>query len=109
MVKDLLSYGKREVQQIKTAVKENCAHAFELATDQLDTEVESYELGSGLERLITLLKEKVKSAQRWKKIQLLTLEAESWTIRKTIEELSVMEHGVKQARKLKKEKAYSQI
>ena len=53
---------EREVKQIKTAVKEKSAHAFQLSTDHLDTEVESSELCSHLERLITLLKEEVKNA-----------------------------------------------
>ena len=71
---------------------------------QTITEVESCEHCGHLERLITLLKEEVKNALRCKKILLLTLEAESWTTRKTVEELSVTEHVVTQGRKLKKEK-----
>ena len=82
-------------------MKEKYAHAFQVSTDNLDTEVESCEHYSHLERLITSLKEEVKKALRWKKIQLLALEAESWTTRKTIEEFSGTEHEVKQARKLK--------
>ena len=100
---------RERFKQIKAAVKEKCAQTFQLSTDDLDTEVESCECCSNLERLITLLKEKVRNAPWWNKIQLLSLEAESWTMRKTIEEFSATEHVVTRARKLKEEKAYSQI
>ena len=60
-------YGMRKVKQIKAAVKEKCAHAFQLSTDDLDTEAESSGLCSHLERLITLRKEEVKNALQRKK------------------------------------------
>ena len=65
--KGLLLYGMRKVKQIKTAVKEKCAHAFQVSTDDLDTEVESCERCSHLERIITLLKEELRTSRDGKR------------------------------------------
>lgn len=102
--KQRLSYGKRKVRQMNTAAKSKCMIALDLSEDALDTEAESCEHCNDLNRLIILLKEKVKNAPRREKIKLLTLVPESWTIKKTKHEFQVTEHLVKQARQLKKEK-----
>ena len=58
-----------------------------------------------MERLIVLIKEKLEISSPRDQIKILTLvPAESWSIKKTVQEFGVTEYKVKCARKLKKER-----
>ena len=59
---------------------------------------------SNCQRLVDLIKEKLTNCSNKRKIQMLTLAPEDWTIQKTVEFFNVSEHAVTQAGKLKKEK-----
>ena len=50
------------------------------------------------------IKEKLTDCSNDRKIQMLILAPEDWTIQKTVQFYNVSEHAVKQARKLKKQK-----
>src|SRR5206468_9562353 len=56
---------------------------------------------SDLDIVINLIKEKYKVSSKQKKIQLLTLAPESWTIRKTAEEFDATEYLVRKVRQFK--------
>ena len=60
--RDALSYGKRKVKQIKSAVKTKFACAFDLQREDLDSPLEEDTEDSceDLDRLMILLKEKLK-------------------------------------------------
>ena len=55
-------------------------------------------------KLVYSIKEKLKESDKERKIQLLKLVPDDWSIYWTIEFFNVSEYSVKQARKLKKEK-----
>ena len=55
-------------------------------------------------KLVNSIKEKLTDCSKEKKVQMLTLVPDDWTIQKTVDFFSVSQHVVKQARKLKKEK-----
>ena len=55
-------------------------------------------------KLVYSIKEKLKESGKERKIQLLKLVPDDWSIYKTMEFFNVSEYSVKQARKLKKEK-----
>ena len=91
---DKLSYGKRKVKQLHTAVNAKCAHALDLPVGEFEsTDDGDTESCRDLERLIALLKEKLKTATRQEKIKLLSLAPESWTQQKTLREFSVTTHN----------------
>ena len=54
-------------------------------------------------KLVNSIKEKLTDCSKEKKVQMLTLVPDDWTIQKTVDFFSVSQHVVKQARKLKKE------
>ena len=56
---------------------------------------------SDLDRLAELLKYKLKMSSTQKKVKILTLAPENWSISKTCNEIDVSEYLVKKARKLK--------
>ena len=55
-------------------------------------------------KLVYSIKEKLKESDKERKIQLLTLVPDDWSIYRTMEFVNFSEYSVKQARKLKKEK-----
>ena len=59
---------------------------------------------SDLDQLTELLKDKLKMSSTQKKLKILTLAPESWSISKTCNEFDVSKYLVKKARKLKNSK-----
>ena len=58
---------------------------------------------NGLDKLVVQVKEKFSVSSRNKKVKLLTLTPESWTVEKTTKNFEVSKYHVKKARYLKKE------
>ena len=58
---------------------------------------------NGLVKLVVQVKEKFSVSSRNKKVKLLTLIPESWTVEKTTKSFEVSKYHVKKARSLKKE------
>lgn len=71
--RDKLSYGKRKVKQLHTTVKAKCADALDLPIGEFESTDSDIETCRDLQRLIALLREKLKTATRQQKIKLLTL------------------------------------
>ncbi|MES9880157.1 MAG: hypothetical protein ABW185_04670 [Sedimenticola sp.] len=102
-----LSYGKRKVSQIKSAVSAKVAHVLDVEAEQLSKPIPHTTGCSDCDDmgiLVTLLKEKMQVSSRQKQVQLLTLTPHSWTIAQTVHEFNVSEYKVREARKLKKER-----
>lgn len=70
--RDKSSYGKRKVKQLNTAVKSKCAHALDLTMSEFEsTDDSDPETCKDLERLVALLKDKLKIATRQEKNQII--------------------------------------
>ncbi|XP_048845329.1 uncharacterized protein LOC125716737 isoform X3 [Brienomyrus brachyistius] len=103
--RDRISYAKRKLNQVHSAVKEKCARALNFPVDFLESLDEEKECQGckDLDRLLTLLKERVRSAPNHReKIKLLTLAPESWSQQQTAKEFGVTIYLVKRAREHKK-------
>jgi hypothetical protein len=105
-MRDRPSYGKRKIKQHSTVFKAKCAHVLDLSVGDLETTDSDNDKTScsDLDKLMLLVKDKIKVATKQEKIRLLTLVPESWSKCKTMQEFDVTEHLVKRARTLKKEK-----
>jgi hypothetical protein len=103
--RDKASYGKRKCSELQEVVSHDVAEC--LAVDlppPPEIPTQPCERCQDLDRLIDLLKEKIRISPSQKKVQMLTLAPSSWSISKTAQEFEVSEHKVKLARKLMKER-----
>jgi len=101
--RDKLSYGKHKIDQVEQLVTEKVSKVLNIPVVDLHdkTMPTCTSTSSDLDILINLIKETYKVSSKQKKIQLLTLAPESWTIRKTAEEFGATEYLVRKARQLK--------
>ena len=109
-----VSYGKRKIQQVHRKLEEKVgtiqsevAEVMSIASYDLSTNVnvpdnftELKEKAHDLDRLLFLMKEKIKNCTREKKIQILTMMPGSWSVKKAKEFFNVSAYIVRQARKL---------
>ena len=103
--------GKRKLKQATAAFSSKVASALQLQSSDLLEEKEPTKTSetlkqdsNDLKHLVNLMKEKVKASTRRRKIQILTLTPESWSIRKAAKEFQVSKKTIQKARKLKEEK-----
>ncbi len=104
-----LSYGKRKVSQIKSAVSAKVAHVLDVEAEQLSKPIPHTTGCSDCDDmgiLVTLLKEKDANLYHLGKSRFNCLHSQphSWTIAQTVHEFNVSEYKVREARKLKKER-----
>ena len=106
--KDKPGYGKRKIKEVREVLESKVASALSVDKSELDEnptlEDDDCSGCSDLDRLVQLVKEKIEISSQRKKVQLLTLAPESWSIAKCAAEFNVSEYQVKKARSLKKEK-----
>ena len=96
-----LSIGKRKIKDVTTKFKN--VESIALLESQLTENCGC----SNCQRLVASIKEKLADYSNNRKIKMLTLAQDEWTIQKTVEFLNVKEHAVNQAKKLKKKKVFS--
>ena len=85
-----------DVQQSKLESTENSI--------EVDSEQDMNQKANDLDKLVELMKEKLKVSNKREKIQILTLIPESWSLRKTAKELKVSKATARKARILREEK-----
>ena len=113
----LIQHGRKKLQQSKVAfnqkqdtIKSSIANLLEIEDNALNTssdgeaDKDMKTKANDLDRLMSLLKEKINISKSSDKIQLLTLVPTSWTYKRMVEEFSVTEYMVRCARKLLSEK-----
>ncbi|XP_049777645.1 uncharacterized protein LOC126175133 [Schistocerca cancellata] len=101
------SYFKRKVSSIEKTAKKAVSEAlkYDAQSSNDDEEDKSVvEKAKDFDVMISLMKEKISSVGRSRKIQILTLAPDSWSRNKVMKEFNVSEYMVRQARKLKSEK-----
>ena len=103
--------GKRKLKQTTAAFSSKVTSALQLQRSDLLEEKEptkSSEIveqeSNDLTHLVNLMKEKVKASTRRRKIQILTLTPESWSIRKAAKEFQVSKKTIQKAWTLKEER-----
>lgn len=107
--RDIVGYGKRKCREVQSAASSELASCLGVvASSIVPPVVQNVSSGEALcadmDRLVDLLKEKMKVSSRQKQVQILTLAPQSWSITKTVQEFQVSEYKVKLARTLLKEK-----
>ena len=95
-------YGKQKVKKIKKSLVGLVASAYD--TDENELLYYDSPECCDLDRLIELLKEKLKMNSTQEKVKILNLAPESWSTSKTCNEFDVSKYLVKKARKLKNSK-----
>ena len=71
---------------------------------EVDSEQDMSQKANDLDKLVELMKEKLKVSNKREKIQILTLTPESWSLRKTAKEFKVSKATARKARILREEK-----
>lgn len=101
--RDKLGYGKRKISQVEQIVKSKLSKVLKIPITDLHEKTTPVctTTSSDLETLMTLIKKKYEVSSKQKKLQLLTLAPESWTIKKTSEEFGATEYLVRKARELR--------
>ena len=103
--RDKLECGKQKVKKLETSMTNLVASALDIDPKKIISEKKQKCINcNDLDKLLDAIKEKVKISLNEKKVQLLTLTPDSWSIKKTCNAFSVSDHLVKKARKLKNEK-----
>jgi hypothetical protein len=116
--------GKRKLEQFRekmkdqeTTLQKKVAQVIDVMPEDLtpseSSQPENYkemkEKADNLDRLVDLMKNKIKISNRRQKIQILTIAPASWSIEKTKTEFNVSTYMVRQARKLAKEKGILEL
>ena len=119
-----VTLGKRKLQQFRdklkeqeTTAKKRVAKVIGVTPENLDASESSQpdnysqlkEKADNLDRLVDLMKSKMQSCNRKKKIQILTIAPSSWSIEKTKNEFNVSAYMVRQARELVKQKGILEL
>ena len=81
---DKVGYGKRNLEQVCAAVKDKVAVALDLESDSIENKedkVHRCQQGKDLDRLIVMVREKVKFSERRDRLKYLTLVTDSWTVK----------------------------
>ncbi len=107
-----ISHGKRKLKQANEALSRKVATALDVQEGDLMV-AEPYEGPSlneiqekadDLDHLVFLMKEKLKTSNRRRKLQILTLTPNTWSLRKAAETFRVSKSTIQKARRLKAEK-----
>ena len=82
--RDKVGYGKRKLEQVCAAVKDKVVVALDLESDLIENKedkVHRCRQGKDLDRLIVMVREKVKFSERRDRLKYLTLVTDSWTVK----------------------------
>ena len=85
--RDKVGYGKRKLEQVCAAVKDKVAVALDLENDLIENKevkVHRCQQGKDLDRLIVMVREKVKFSERRDRLKYLTLVTDSWTVQEIV-------------------------
>ena len=93
--------GKSKINDVTTKFKNVVSIA--LSEPQLNENSNC----SNCQRLVDSMKEKPTDCSSERKIQILTFAPEDWSVQQTVEFFNVTEHAVKQDRKLKQKRGFS--
>ena len=108
-----VAHGKRKLAQVNNEVSKRLATILNVPQSESETTDNSIEVDSeqdmnqkanDLDKLVELMKEKLKVSNKREKIQILTLTPESWSLRKTAKEFKVSKATARKARILREEK-----
>ncbi|XP_065681334.1 uncharacterized protein LOC136094968 [Hydra vulgaris] len=105
-----ISLGKRKLMQATDVMSKKLSvilnvNATDLKNDVTgEPNVENQKKAEDLDKLILSMQEKLKTANRREKIQILTLVPDSWSLRKAAEVFNISKSTITKARKLKFEK-----
>nr|XP_047146075.1 uncharacterized protein LOC124818971 [Hydra vulgaris] len=101
-----ISLGKRKLIQATDVMSQILnVNATDLKNDVTgEPNVENQKTAEDLDKLILSMQEKLKTANRIEKIQILTLVPDSWSLRKAAEVFNISKSTITKARKLKFEK-----
>ena len=108
-----VAHGKRKLAQVNNEVSKRLAAILNVQQSELESADNSTEIDSKqdmnqrknyLDKLVELMKEKLKVSNKREKIQILTLIPESWSLRKTAKEFKVSKATARKARILREEK-----
>ena len=103
---DKVGYGKK-IEQVCAAVKDKVANALDLESDLIEKKedkVHCCQKGKDLNRLMDMVREKVKFSKRKDQLKYLTLVPDSWTIKKIEDFLVVGNSTARKSKELKKGK-----
>ena len=93
-----VAHGKRKLAQVNNEVSKRLATILNVQQSELESTDNSTEVDSeqdmnqkanDLDKLVELMKEKLKVSNKREKIQILTLTPESWSLQKTVKEFKV--------------------
>ena len=108
-----VAHGKRKLAQVNNEVSKRLAAILNVQQSELESADNSTEIDSKqdmnqrknyLDKLVELMKEKLKVSNKREKIQILTLTPESWSLRKTAKEFKVSKATARKARIIREEK-----
>ena len=108
-----VAHGKRKLAQVNNKVSKRLATKLNVQQSELESTDNSTEFDSeqdinqkanDLDKLVELMKEKLKVSNKREKIQILTLKPESWSLLKTAKEFKVFKATARKARILREEK-----
>lgn len=103
--RDKVKYGKRKATEVKEAAVSQLATVLRVQRDDIDRPPQEDCIKcADMQQLIADLKQKLTvTDSKEKKIKILTLAPQSWTVQRTTSEFAVSEYMVKKARSIRKE------
>ena len=93
-----VAHGKRKLAQVNNVVSKRLVTILNVQQSELestgnlievDSEQDMNQKANDLDKLVELMKEKLKVSNKREKIQILTLTPESWSLQKTMKEFKV--------------------
>ena len=110
-----LALGKRKLKQVKDVITEKLVSVLMVDQTELTEEyvqnniaVETQSKANDLDYLVDCMKDKFKISNRRKRLQILTLVLNSWSLRKTAEVFLVSKSTIQKARLLRDEKGITE-
>ena len=103
-------HGKRELAQVNNEVWKRLATILNVQQSELESTVKLTEVdleqdmnqkANDLDKIVELMKEKLKVSNKTEKIQILPLTPESWSLRKTAKEFKISKVTAQKARILR--------
>ena len=100
-------HGKRELAQVNNEVSKRLETILNVqleSTDkstEVDLEQDMNQKANDLDKIVELMKEKLKVSNKTEKIQILPLTPESWSLRKTVKEFKISKVTAQKARTLR--------
>ena len=104
---DKVGYGKGKSEQVCAAVKDKVAVALDSESDLIEKKedkVHCCRKGKDLDRLMAMVREKVKFSERKDQLKYLTLVPDSWTVKEIEDFFGVGNSIARKSKELKKEK-----